>query len=260
MLDAHIHIEKGDYTLDWIEEFVDVAIQRGLNEIYLLEHCYRFSEFVPMYDSVCKYSEYINKWFSRKSGVLNLNDYLTLINKVRQKHFPIKIKMGLEICYFKEHEEFINNLTKDCGFDFLTGSVHFIDDFAFDHKAEHWQGVDVDKAYRRYFETSEDLIKSGLFTGIAHPDCIKLFGHKSTFKLTDTYKSLAKLLVKQDMYAEQSGGIFRRNTCGAELGMNKEMLEIFKKEGVKILTASDAHCPEDVGVNIKELETILNGV
>lgn len=51
MIDGHIHIEKGPYTLSWIEEFVDQAVKMNLTEIRLLEHNYMFPEFAPMYDS-----------------------------------------------------------------------------------------------------------------------------------------------------------------------------------------------------------------
>lgn len=69
MIDGHIHIERGEYTLDWINRFVDRAVEMHLDEIRLLEHCYRFEEFVPMYDSVCAYSEYVDAWFHRQAGV-----------------------------------------------------------------------------------------------------------------------------------------------------------------------------------------------
>lgn len=63
MVDGHIHIERGEYTLEWIGQFVNKALEHNIDEIWLLEHCYRFREFVPMYDSVCSYSEYIDEWF-----------------------------------------------------------------------------------------------------------------------------------------------------------------------------------------------------
>ena len=154
MIDGHIHIERGDYTLDWINQFVSKAVEMNIDEIRLLEHCYRFEEFLPMYDSVCAYSEYVDAWFHRKAGVHKLTNYLELIERVRSEQFPVEIKFGLEICYFKEFESFISELTEGKGFDFLLGSIHFVDDFAFDHKAEHWVGIDVDKIYRRYFEDS----------------------------------------------------------------------------------------------------------
>ena len=255
MIDAHIHIERGPYTVQWINEFVKTAVLRDIDEIWLLEHCYRFSEFVSMYDSVCNYSDYIDKWFHRKAGVLKLSDYLELIDKVRHENYPVKIRFGLEVCYFKEYEVFVKELTADKGLDFLVGSVHFIDNFAFDHKAELWEGMDVDLCYRRYFEASVDLAKSGIFDGIAHPDCIKLFGHRPTFSLLPYYKELAKALSEKYMYAEQSSGIHRRT--GAEIGMDSGLLSVMKQHSVKIITASDAHCPEDVGLYLKEAEELL---
>ena len=42
MIDGHIHIERGDYTLEWIQKFVDRAVAMGLDEIRLLEHNYMF--------------------------------------------------------------------------------------------------------------------------------------------------------------------------------------------------------------------------
>jgi len=256
IIDGHIHIEKGSYNINWINEFVTSAMLKELDEIWLLEHCYRFKEFVPMYDSVCEYSDYINSWLKRKAGVLVLDDYLSLIDDVRNTNFPIKIKLGLEVCYFKEFEELVYLKTKGKGFDFLVGSVHFVDNFAFDHKVEFWDGVDVDKTYHRYFETSINLVKSGIYNGIAHPDCIKLFGHRPSFSLLGYYDKLAFELANKNMYAEHSSGILRR--CNAELGMNKDMLTAMKKHGVRIITVSDAHCSEDTGSYINELNNILN--
>lgn len=257
MVDGHIHIERGEYTLEWVGHFVNKALEQGLDELWLLEHCYRFQEFVPMYDSVCAYSEYIDKWFHRKAGVLRLKDYLKLTRNVKENPFPIKIKFGLEICYFKEFEVFVANLTKDKGFDFLVGSVHFVDDFAFDHRKEHWNGMDTDRLYRRYFETSIDLAKSGIYDGIAHPDCIKLFGHTPSYPLNKYYEELAQALSAQNMYAEQSSGIYRRCPDTAQLGMNRNMLRYMKQYNVNIVTVSDAHCPEDVGSKIPELNRLI---
>lgn len=249
---------KGGYTLDWTNKFIETAVERGLKELWLLEHCYLFPEFVPMYGGVCAQSDYIRAWFTRKAGTRKLSDYLRLVEKVRAAEVPLKIRFGLEVCYFKEQEDFIRRETKDLGLDFLVGSVHYIDNFAFDHKPEHWEGVDVDSVYRRYFETSLDLAKSGLFDGIAHPDNVKLFGQRPSYSLLPYYDALAKELAKRGLYAEQNGGVSRR--CGAELGMNAELLKALQKDGVKILTASDAHRPEDVGADIPEMERKIEAI
>lgn len=255
MTDCHIHIERGPYTLDWIKQFVNRAIEQGINEIWLLEHSYRFIEFLPMYSSICENNSYIKSWLTRKSGAFSIIDYHELIDEARKYALPIKIKFGLEICYFRDSEEFVYKIIKDKGFDFTVGSVHYIDNFAYDHKPEFWNGVDVDKAYSRYFESSINLVKSRIFSGIAHSDCIKLYGHKPSFELTEYYNSLAVELSKSKMYAEQNSGISRRTN--AELGMSADMIKALKENKVKIITASDAHCPEDVGYMINQMEENL---
>lgn len=136
MIDGHIHIERGNYETNWIDQFVASAMSKGIMEIWLLEHCYRFKEFVPMYDLILGYSDYIDSWFKRKAGVLGFNDYLNLVDNMRGREFPIKVRFGLEVCYFKEYEEFVRLKTEGKGLDFLVGSVHFVDRFAFDHKIE----------------------------------------------------------------------------------------------------------------------------
>ena len=257
MTDGHIHIERGPYTLNWIDRFVSRAVEMGPDEIRLLEHNYIFEEFAPMYDSVRAYSEYVDAWFQRSAGKHKLAEYLELIDLARSRRFPIEVKFGLEICYFKEFEGFTYELTKDKGFDFLLGSIHFVDDFAFDHKAEHWAGLDVDRIYRRYFEDSVSLAGSGLFDGIGHPDALKLFGYKPSYPLSDCYESLAAELAKSNMYADHNSGAERRCPETASLGMDTELLGILKKHNVTVITSSDAHCPEDVGYKIRELNNML---
>ena len=257
MIDGHIHIERGPYTLEWIQRFVDRAVEMQLDEIRLLEHNFRFEEFVSMYDSVRAYSDYVDAWFRRVGGVRRMDEYLELIGKVREKQYPVSIKFGLEVCYFPKFEQMTAELTQGRGFDFLLGSVHFAGDFAFDHTAELWDGEDVDEVYRRYFEDSILLARSGLFDGIGHPDAVKLFGHKPSFSLTEYYERLATELAKSHMYADQNSGVERRCRDTAELGMNAELIRILKQHGVRIITSSDAHVPEDVGYKIRELESLL---
>lgn len=255
MTDVHIHIERGPYTKEWIDKFVEQAIHVGLDEIYLLEHSHRFVEFEPMYSSVCKYSDYQRNWYKSRAN-RSIKDFLSLITEMRNVAFPIKIKWGLEVCYFPEYEEFIRNILDSFHFDFAVGSIHWIEGFGFDHKAEFWAGLDIEQLYRKYYDLMLNLIKSGLFSGVAHPDSIKCFHHYPTNDLSDTYRLLADELNSQHMYAEQSGGL-RLNYQFEELGMNQTMLSIFKSRNVDIRFASDAHKPEDVGANILKMKSIL---
>ena len=257
MLDCHIHLEKGPYTTEWVWRFICQAEAMELDEIWLLEHSHHFREFGPLYNRMCAYSSYQREWYERRNA-LALSDYVRLIEACRKERFPVRVKFGLEICYEPGTEELIHNVAKAYPFDFLTGSVHWIDGFAFDHKAVFWAGRDVDSLYRRYYEIMEQLIESRLFTGVAHPDSIKCFGHLPGADLTGTYEKIARLLNRNAMYAEQSGGLCLNYGSSNELGMNEKMRAVFQNNGVRLLTASDAHRPEDVGANIRELHALLH--
>ena len=52
----------------------------------------------------------------------------------------------------------------------------------------------------------------------------------------------------------QNSGTARRCPETSELGINMEFLHTLKEHSVRIITSSDAHCPEDVGYKILELE------
>ncbi len=256
MRDVHIHLERGEYTLQWVEKFIEQARATGLDEIYLLEHSHRFWEFSEMYEPVKAYNQYQREWFCQKK-IKSIHEYIDLIDKLRKLEFPIKVQFGLEVCYFPGKEDLIASVLKTYNWDFVTGSVHYMDGWGFDHQAEFWQGVDVDQAYRRYYQIMLELIHSGLFTGLAHPDSIKCFGHYPSYDLTETYKGLAQALNRADMYAEQSGGLALNHGFG-ELGLNPKMLKVLKENQVRILTASDAHRPEHVGANIQTLQQSLS--
>jgi len=259
MIDAHVHIfgdGRGEYSIERINSFIVHAQKKGINEIYMLEHTHQYSEFVQMYKPISDNNEYLRNWLSGKMKV-SLEEYTRFIDKAKAYGFPIKVRFGLEVCYIPETVHILSEILKQYKWDFITGSVHFIGSFGFDHKLELWKGIDVDEAYRRYYEIMLEMIDTGLFNGVGHPDSIKCFGHYPSQNLDSTYIALAKALNKAGMYTEQSGGLVL-NYKFPELGMNPGMLRIFKDNNVSILTASDAHRPEHAGMNIKELQEILD--
>ncbi len=42
MVDAHVHLEKGKYCVEWIQEFIRYSLVRDIDEIYFLEHTHIF--------------------------------------------------------------------------------------------------------------------------------------------------------------------------------------------------------------------------
>ncbi|RPI74646.1 MAG: histidinol phosphate phosphatase [Desulfobacteraceae bacterium] len=254
-MSTHVHLERGPYTRDWVRRFTDTARERGVAELYLLEHSHRFQEFGPLYADIAKYNEYQALWFQNQMKV-SLSAYTDLIGQCRREEYPVKIHWGLEIYYIPGKEEIIADILEQFEFDFTTGSIHWIDHWGFDHKAEFWKGRDVDQLYDRYYESMVDLVKSGLFGHLAHPDSIKCFNHYPKLDQTEKYLKLARVLKTADMAVEFSSGLVI-NYGHKELGINRTLLNILKKEKIKLITASDAHRLEDVGRWIRESLEII---
>jgi len=250
MTDAHVHIERGPYKEEWIKKFIDTAKSRGINEIYLLEHSHRFIEFKKLYSDIISYNEYQRNWLSKRLNI-NIENYVNFIKKRKIIDSSIKIKWGLEICYIKGKEKIIEKVINKYNFNFITGSVHWINGWGFDHKEQFWNGKNIDEIYDQYYIQMFDLVNSGLFDHLAHPDSIKCFNKFPVKDQRQNYENLSKILAKKKVKAEYSSGLYL-NYNYPEIGFNDKMYEIFKNYNVEIITASDAHRPEDVGIGIKE--------
>lgn len=261
MRDVHIHFLHGNpigYNMEFFEGFIKVAQEAGLDEIYLLEHTHQFTEFEKVYEPVKAYNDYQYNWITERMNG-SIEEYIDFIKKVQDTAYHVKVKFGLEVCYIPETADILADILNEYDFDFLTGSVHWIDGWGFDHmgQKELWKSKNVEEVYKRYYEIMFDLCESGLFNGLAHPDSIKCFGYMPDIDLTEYYNNLALLLNKYGMYAENSGGLQLNYSPDIELGLNPKLLSILRRNKVRIETASDAHKQRDIGANIQELERML---
>ena len=50
MIDGHMHLEYGDLAKEYVLEFVNAAVNKGLKKIQILDHTHRFVEFEPIYE------------------------------------------------------------------------------------------------------------------------------------------------------------------------------------------------------------------
>lgn len=251
MKDLHIHLERGAYTIDWVEKFIDKAVSMQLDEICLLEHSIRFTDFHPTFKEAREYSLYQKRWFDGKaSNAHSLDEFKSLAAEVRERDYPVKVSFGLEICYFEQHLDLIKELTQDNFFDYLLGSVHWVDNWTFNQRKYQWLGKDFNRIYQRYFELENSLVESGIFDIIAHPDLITCHGLYPDYDLGDTYEKLCENIKQNNMLLEM-------NTSKGP-GVNKQFFEIAKASGVSFSTGSDAHRFEDVGRGIKEVTQLIS--
>ena len=252
LTDGHMHLEYGLLNEDYVMRFVQEAAAKGLDEIDILDHSHRFKEFEGCYEHL-KIYEKQKDWLAKPTKFCNtLKDYYGLIETMRKKDLPVRVRFGLEVCYTSDTKDLLKEILSDVHLDFLTGAVHSVDHILYDmsfSKELLWDVWPSEKVYRRYYEEVLSLIDSGLFDRLAHPDQIKMLQIDPGYDLSQAYEKIAAALKKQGMYAENNTGVHYRYGH-PDIGDSDGLLDTFKKYGVKLICASDAHRPEDVGTDI----------
>lgn len=261
MIDAHTHLENGDLSVAYAMQFVEAAVKKGLDTLHILDHTHRFIEFAPMYEGVRKASPLQAEWLKTKIKD-HLESYHALIETMKRMDLPIEVRFGLEVCYTPENESFLRDMLSRYPYDFLVGSVHSIDGILYDmpfSKQLLWDKQEADAIYRRYYELIEKLICSNLFTQVGHPDTIKLFDIYPSYDLTPTYERLADLAKQHHVAMENNTGChYRYHT--KDIGLSDAFLRILVEHDTPIITASDAHIPEHVGLFIAQAQQNIHAM
>ncbi len=254
MIDGHVHLERGPLSKEYALRFVEEALNKGIDDLQILDHTHRFKEFEPMYEGMKKIGGKQKEWLDNDFRS-SLDEYYDLIREMKAMDLPIRVTYGLEVCFQKSYLPFLRDILSRCHFDFLVGSVHSVNDIAYDSNwsvEELWGKYPVDYIYTKYFEESYALIESGLFTQIGHPDTIKMFGYNPSFDVLPYYDRLAKLANKHHVKLENNTGCHYRYNH-PDIGRAKDVLKVFKDNGSEMITVSDAHRPEDVGSYIRDI-------
>ena len=243
MIDGHVHINKAPYTLETIKAYERVCLDKNIDSLYLLDHTHKFNEFIPIYKHLDK--KVLDNWFNKKEFI-SVNEYIDFIKLVKKEKWKINIYFGLEVCYNYESEEVIKEILSSLPkFDFLIGSVHFVNGIGIDMDKDTFSKCDIDLMYKGYFDELSHSIESKLFDFIGHPDLIKLFGFTPSFDLLPYYEALARTLKEYNQETENNSGLIRYGFPYP--GLNKDLLDIFLKYDVKFHKSSDAHNIEDCG-------------
>jgi len=114
-----------------------------------------------------------------------IEDYVKLVEK-DEKESSIPIKLGAEIDYFLGKEEDLREIIEEFPFDYVIGSVHFLDDWIIDDP-RYMDGYckrDINEVYEQYFFLVSKMASSKLFDVVGHLDLVKKFGFKPTVDIT----------------------------------------------------------------------------
>jgi len=178
MQDYHNHLEKGELNLHWLNQFLEQARARGVTEYGISEHSYLFRELLPLYQGnisagITTLGAKQHQWLYAKAGCWSLDDYFELLLPLRGQG----VKIGLELDWFPGNAQLVRELLEPWPWDYIIGSVHWLDGWVYDVWPETWQDRPVENVWNRYLEIVADGVQSGCFDILGHPDAIKVFGH-----------------------------------------------------------------------------------
>lgn len=192
---------------------------------------------------------------------LDFAPYFSTINSLREKYSDkLNICCGVELGLQPHLKDYCEELVKKYPFDFVIGSVHFVD--GLDPYYDEYFSTHPDNAYERYFETVYDAAKNqSCFDSLGHLDYIVRYG--SRHGLDYSYKKYADLLDPILKVIIEKGIALECNTGGLSRGLSepnpcRDILLRYREMGGELITlGSDAHSPETLGYAFDECGKLL---
>jgi histidinol-phosphatase (PHP family) len=190
-----------------------------------------------------------------------LDEYVAKV-RLAQKEFPhLAIRLALEVDYLPGHEDWIRKLAARHPWDYFIGSVHYIGE-AWDidnpAKLSEWKKRDAFEVWSAYFDRLTLAAESGLFDIIGHADLPKKFGIRPAQDCAPLYEKFLQAVAKAGCAIELNTAGLRKD-C-KEIYPTRELLKIAFNKHVPITFGSDAHAPEEVGMNFPEAVALARSV
>lgn len=241
-----MHLEKGEFTKEWWEEFYSRELENGIEEVGVSEHAHRFIEARHIYAHL----PYTEKWCDS-----SLEKYISFMEEIKVIY---NVKIGIEMDYFPEKEDEIGSfLERHNVFDYVLGSVHWLRSgfgFDIDPNDPRWSN-NLEEIFIDYFDRIKKAINSGLFDIVAHLDLIKLWGVPLPENIKEIYEDIAKTIANSKVVLEINTSGLRRPV--KEIYPSPKFLEVISKYDVPITFGSDAHLPEDAGRFIRDAYNLV---
>ena len=182
-----------------------------------------------------------------------LDEYVEKVYKAQRDVPQLTIRLALEVDYLPGQEDWIRDLAARHPWDYFIGSVHYVsDDWAVDspYKLSEWKHRDTFEVWSIYFERLTKAAESGLFEIIGHADLPKKFGHRPMQDCVPLYERFLTAAKNHDCAIELNTAGLRKD-C-KEIYPSRQILALAYLHGVPITFGSDAHAPEEVGMNFAE--------
>lgn len=242
LTDYHVHLRPDEpgttaeqyFTAANAERYREAAAERGIQELGVAEHVYRFTQALAVWDH--------DYW------VRNAHDDLdAYCDFVRGE---TDLKLGIEADFIPGREERMRDLLEPRDWDYVVGSIHFLGDGALDYATyDVWtSGRSADEVWSTYFRWLGELAATGMFDILAHPDLVKHWGRQRPWPEKDLrfYYDLAMEQIAASGIAVEVSTAGLRKPVG-EIYPDRAFLEMVADAGNPVALSSDAHTPDILG-------------
>lgn len=252
MIDCHVHTARCGHAEGDASAYLAAARLAGVSVLGFTEH-------LPLPEDLDPSREY-------SMPPSELADYVAEVEGLKRASAEaaktghggdITVLLGVEADWLPGRMDAVESLIASQPFDVVLGSVHFLDDWAFDDPAllAKWDSTDVDAVWERYFARVAEAAASGLFDVMAHPDLVKKFGHRPARDPRELFEAAAGAFAAAGVAIEVSTAGLRKPV--GELYPSAEFLAACRRAGVPATMGSDAHAPHEVGYRLDAARATL---
>lgn len=243
-MDYHVHTVLCGHASGEMEDYIQVAVQRDLMEMGFNDHAPSLHLKDP----------------SLTMSLHQLPEYVDQVRALQGKHHRPRIKLGIEADFVPGYEKELGHLLSQYQFDYVCGSVHFIGDWGFDDSRflNQYRKHDVDEAYAQFFGLVRQSAQSGLFDILGHMDLIKKYDYWPTGEIDGLLQETVRAIADAGVCVEVNTAGLRR-PC-REIYPSERILRLCHQYGVPVTLGSDAHRPEEVGLDFDRAGALLKRV
>jgi histidinol-phosphatase (PHP family) len=255
LTDYHVHLRPDEpestparfFTTANAERYREAAAERGIEELGVAEHVYRFSAALEVWEHP----------FWRAYAVDDLDDYCAFVRE------DTDLKLGIEADFIPGREDRMANLLDGRDWDYVVGSVHFVGDESLDtEEFSIWTTTaSPERIWTRYFEMLGRAAQSGLFDILAHPDLVKVWGRDRPLPEGDLrrfYYPAMEAIADANVALEVSTAGLRKPV--GEIYPAPAFLEMAVDAATPLALSSDAHVPEQLGYEYERALELLDSL
>ena len=255
LTDYHVHLRTDEpentaarfFTPANAERYREAAEERGIAELGVAEHIYRFTAALEIWQHP----------FWRRYAHDDLDEYCGFVRE------ETDLKLGIEMDFVPGSEDRIGAVLDGRDWDYVVGSVHFLRDLSLDTEDYSiWGGGEsADRIWRRYFDTVAESALSGLYDIIGHPDLVKVWGSAALVPDRDLryfYEPAVEAFAEAGVAVELSTAGWRKPV--GEQYPAVPFLEMLVDAGCPLALSSDAHTPAQLGHEYERAAELLESL